>query len=403
VAAGAASDAFKPLGNETRVAVLRAMFEREDGSLRPTSRTFSELYEATDESTTAGFAYHLRQLVGPYLRKHEDEESYELTYAGPQVGRGLAAGTYTESVDREPVALAEDCPICAEPDLALRPTDNVATVGCDACDRGLLALPFPPGGFRSRGADSLPGAFDRHHRHRIALMADGNCPECGGQVEGRIDLVEDDPTVEADGSDEADGLGASEGSGSSDGSEDPREFGHALASLDCGARGYALGCPVTLTTLAHPAVVSFFHDHDVDLRDRPIWNVGPEWGERVVSTEPLAVRVSATLDGETLVLYLGRDLIVVLAERAGGDDDRTRATGSLEPVAPYSSSRTPPAPSSWNSRGLTASTSSEPARWAEAPGTSTPPRSGETGSPRSAFPAAVASASVPIGSPRRVS
>ena len=65
-------------------------------------------------------------------------------------------------------------------------------------------------------------------------MADGNYPERGGQVEGRIDLVEDDPTVEADGSDESDGPGASEGSGSSDGSEDPREFGHVLASLDCG-------------------------------------------------------------------------------------------------------------------------------------------------------------------------
>jgi Zn ribbon nucleic-acid-binding protein len=326
VEAGAASDAFKPLGNETRVAVLRAMFERADGHLRPTTRTFSELFEATEESTTAGFAYHLRQLVGPYLRKREDE-SYELTYAGLQVGRGLAAGTYTESVDREPVGLAEDCPLCGEAELALRATDNVATVGCDACGRELLGLPFPPGGFRSHDADSLPAAFDRHHRHRIGLMADGNCPECGGRVEGRIEVLDggtegagrrDASDVEATDEDERD---------EADGREDaPR----ALASLDCVACGYALGCPVTLTALSHPAVVSFFHDHGVDLRERPIWNVGPEWGERVVSTDPVAVRVSATLDGETLALYVGRDLTVVHTERAGDDDpnDAVDATGT---------------------------------------------------------------------------
>jgi hypothetical protein len=88
---------------------------------------------------------------------------------------------------------------------------------------------------------------------------------------------------------------------------------------------------VTLATLSHPAVVSFFHDHGVDLDERPIWNVGPEWAERVVSTDPLAVRVSATLDGETLALYLGRDLTVVHTDRTGGDD-ATDPTGSAEPT-----------------------------------------------------------------------
>jgi hypothetical protein len=308
-----ASDAFKPLGNETRVAVLRAMFETGNGNLRPTTRTFSELFEATEESTTAGFAYHLRQLVGPYLRKRDDE-TYELTYAGLQVGRGLAAGTYTDSVDREPVELDESCPLCEETELSLHVTDNVATVGCGACDRELLALPFPPGGFRSHDADALPRAFDRHHRHRIGLMADGNCPECGGRVEGHVDL-----TGEEDGA---------SGESRTDASDTEGAPPRALASLDCSSCGYALGCPVTLTTLSHPAVVSFFHDHGVDLRERPIWNVGPEWRERVVSIDPLAVRVSATLDGETLALYVGRDLSVVHTDRAGGDDDAAGTVGA---------------------------------------------------------------------------
>jgi hypothetical protein len=333
---GTVSDAFDPLGNETRIAVLRAMFERDGTHLRPTTRTFSELYEATEASTTAGFAYHLRQLVGPYLRKREDAEAYELTYAGLQVGRGLAVGTYTESVDREPIGLDEDCPLCGDPELALRATDNVATVGCGACDRELLALPFPPGGLRSHDADSLPAAFDRHHRHRIALMADGNCPECGGRVEGRVDLVGGDGPEEADDerterADERANERADEGDEQANERDERDGPPQALANVDCTACGYALGCPVTLTTLSRPAVVSFFHDHGVDLRDRPIWNVGPEWRERVVSTDPLAVRVSATLDGETLALYLGRDLSVVHTDRAGGDDEATTADTGVGP------------------------------------------------------------------------
>jgi hypothetical protein len=123
----------------------------------------------------------------------------------------------------------------------------------------------------------------------------------------------------------AGGAGGTDGRREGTGTENPEGEGvdgstRAVASLDCAACGYALGCPVTLTTLSHPAVVSFFHDHGVDLRERSIWNVGPEWGERVVSTDPLAVRVSATLDGETLALYLGRDLTVVHTDRADGDD-----------------------------------------------------------------------------------
>lgn len=294
----AASEAFKLLANETRVGVLRALFDTDGGHVTPTARTFTELYEASGESTTAGFAYHLRQLVGHYLTKTEGEgdepDTYSLTYAGLQVARGVAAGTYTESVDREPVSLEEPCPFCAETALELRVRDNLTTVGCGACDREVLSLPFPPGGFRSHDEESLPRAFDTHHRHRIALMSDGNCPECGGAVAGGIELVEGD---------ESDAETA-------DGNENGNGAPVARAALDCGTCGYALRCPVTVAVLDHPAVVAFAHEHDAPLDERPIWNVGPEWAERVVSTDPLAVRVTLELDDELLSLFVGRDLTV---------------------------------------------------------------------------------------------
>jgi DNA-binding transcriptional ArsR family regulator len=303
-----ASDAFKLLSNGTRIDVLRALFETdESGRVTPTERTFSELYEATEEGTTAGFAYHLRQLVGQFLVKDEERETYRLTYAGLQVARGVAAGLYTESVDREPVPLSDPCPFCAATDLELRVADNLTTVACAGCGGDVLSLPFPPGGFRSHDGASLPRAFDRHHRHRIALMTDGNCPECGGAVRGRIEVVgEDGDDGEDKGNWEPEPIGA----------DDPLLERATRASLDCETCGYGLRCPVTLTLLDNPAVVAFYYDHGVDLDGRPLWNVGEEWAERVISDDPLAVRVSTWLDDELLSVFVGRDLSVVHEERS---------------------------------------------------------------------------------------
>jgi transcription elongation factor Elf1 len=314
----AASEAFKLLANETRVGVLRALFDTDGGHVTPTARTFTELYEASDETTTAGFAYHLRQLVGHYLTKTvgegDDPDTYSLTYAGLQVARGVAAGTYTESVDRDPVALADPCPFCTEEALELRVRDNLTTVTCGACARDVLSLPFPPGGFRSHDEASLPRAFDTHHRNRISLMRDGNCPECGGAVSATVELVGDGETDDVRPDD----------SGASDAPP------LARASLDCGTCGYALRCPVTVALLDHPAVVAFAHDHGVALDERPIWNVGPEWAERVVSTDPLAVRVTLELEDELLSLFVGRDLTVVHEERREEGPDVTDPTDSAD-------------------------------------------------------------------------
>jgi DNA-binding transcriptional ArsR family regulator len=288
------SDAFALLGNGTRMAILRALYEATRTDETPVS--FSTLYEATDESTTAGFAYHLRQLVGSYVRKDGDA-GYALTYAGSQVARALAAGTYTESVSRPPVAIADPCPLCEETGLEARGEDNVVTVACTACERDVLSLPFPPGGHRSHDDDLLPSAFDRYHRHRIAHMADGACPECGGAVEAAVE-----PVASGDAS-------------------------VVEAALTCRSCGYQLRCPVTLAVRDHPAVVSLYHEAGEDMRERPVWNVGSEWRERVISTDPLAVRVSTQVGETVLSLYVGRDLTVVFTE-----EERRKPVSGADPA-----------------------------------------------------------------------
>lgn len=81
---------------------------------------------------------------------------------------------------------------------------------------------------------------------------------------------------------------------------------------------------MTLAVRDHPAVVALYYDHTLDVRERPLWNVGSEWHETVLSTDPLAVRVTTEVGNERLALYVGRDLSVLHVERdeLTGDVDR---------------------------------------------------------------------------------
>lgn len=285
------TDAFQSLGNDVRMRILEALLERTGDDAVSSTMTFSELFDATDVDTSAGFAYHLDQLAGQYLRKTED--GYELTSTGLRIARAIETGVLTRSVDRPPVHVSDPCPFCSERALEARAVDNVVTVACTDCECQLLSLQFPPSGFDAHG-DDLPEAFDRHHRHRIALMQDGVCPECSGAVDAR--LV--DPTTDV-----ATAVPA------------PLEE-HVQAAFECHQCGHELRCPVTLVVLEHPAVVSFYHERGRNVRSRPIWNVGREWAETVLSREPTCVRITVDIDGDVLALYLDDDLRVREVQRS---------------------------------------------------------------------------------------
>lgn len=264
-------DAFSRLGNATRLRVIRSLADSESPP------TFTDLFEASDEETTAGFAYHLRQLVDHYVEKRatgDDDEAdarYVLTSAGRAVASALQAGVYTDRVERGPEAVGGDCPICGAAELEAGLADNVVSVACTSCETVLLTLPFPPNGARNREMTDLLDAFDAYHRRRLSLVADGVCPDCAGHAHGRIEA--------------ADAPGADTTTG------DPEE--RPVVAAACEACSFTLRAPVSLAVVDHPAVVAFFAGHDAS--PGPIWNLGSGWREAVLSTDPWAVRVSVRL------------------------------------------------------------------------------------------------------------
>jgi len=293
-AVGVSSDAFGSLGNETRLSILQTLAERE-----PTA--FSDLYSESDEDTSAGFAYHLRQLRDRFVHQRDDER-YELTEAGRTAARDVLAGTYTQSVSQEPVELADPCPICEAARLEADVADNVTEVGCSGCEATVLRLSLPPSAYADRAGADFVEALDTHHRRRIESFTDGVCPNCAGPVDRTIVTSKGTPT---------------EPVRNTGGDSDPRRV---QADFTCETCGMTLQCPVALTVLSHPVVVSFYHDHGEDVRARPIWNVGPEWRECLISSDPWCVGVSTRLDDESMFLYLDRDGSVVDHRRQQDSD-----------------------------------------------------------------------------------
>ncbi|KTG08363.1 hypothetical protein AUR64_19210 [Haloprofundus marisrubri] len=311
-----ASDAFARLGNEMRLHAIRTVAEADHPP------TFTDLFEASDADTTAGFAYHLRQLSGHYVEKVR--ETYRLTYAGRQVARALPSGEYTRRIDRDPESFAGACPVCDAETLTVAAVDNHVSVACTDCETNLLTLPFPPSGVRDRPTEELLAAFDSYHRRRLALVGDGVCPDCAGSAVGRIEYADPEAVPNSPADADAD-------------SDDADDEAHARPTLaiECERCPFEMSVPVTLGVVDHSEVVAFYADHGERLADRPLWNLGSEWREAVLSADPWCVRVTTRLDDEELQLLVGDGPTVVDVERRPVDAAETSevdAPDADEPV-----------------------------------------------------------------------
>jgi len=88
----APEEAFGALASEMRVTVLVELRSAERAGEEPVA--FSELQAAAGADSSAGFAYHLRQLSGHFLRR--TEEGYVLTPPGRRAAEAIVAGTFTD-------------------------------------------------------------------------------------------------------------------------------------------------------------------------------------------------------------------------------------------------------------------------------------------------------------------
>ncbi|WP_415378604.1 ArsR/SmtB family transcription factor [Halosimplex sp. TS25] len=100
-------DAFDVLGDETRLAILRALADADE------PLPFSRLRERAGVRDSGRFSYHLRRLCEYFVR--ESEEGYELGHAGSRVVAATAAAS-GDTESQSATADTDECPVCGDED-----------------------------------------------------------------------------------------------------------------------------------------------------------------------------------------------------------------------------------------------------------------------------------------------
>jgi hypothetical protein len=290
----APEDAFALLGNESRIAILRALWE---SPYEPLS--FSELRERVGMRDSGQFNYHLGKLLGRFVRKaaggpesdpgdaSDGRGGYELTLAGWQVLGAILSGQYASGERLEPVKLDDPCKHCGGT-VSLRYENERMRIRCEECEEVIASGGVPPGVIEGYDPSELPDVFWRLMRSFIQQAQLGFCVSCRGRMRPEI-------RTEPDGR-----FGRTE--------EDA-----PFVVFECERCPERISTSVGDALLDHPAVVSFHYERGVDLRDQPPTALPWVADDHAVveSDDPLRVRVTIELDGDRLELLIDDSLNVL--------------------------------------------------------------------------------------------
>lgn len=207
-AAGAAgpevTDAFKLLSNETRLAILLALWEAYDPHDVSHSVPFSKLYERVSVRDSGTFTYHLNELVGNFVEEVAD--GYLLRNAGFKLVRAVIAGSGLDIGERrlEATEIPRCCEWCDSPvelnyedgrlyQLCSGCTGNLGPESTEQAPSGTLTVydNFNPAGLTDRTPDEVFVAGTIEFHRSLTMLVRGVRPECSGPVEKSLHVCED--------------------------------------------------------------------------------------------------------------------------------------------------------------------------------------------------------------------
>lgn len=264
--------AFWLLSDETRIDILRALWEVSNDPL-----SFTELRERVGNPNSGQFNYHLGKLREHFVSKGED--GYTLTQAGREVVRAVLAGSLTSQPYMGAAPIDGHCPECGA-SLIVR-YDEYGIVECSECSSTVMWNEFPPAGLAERSPGDVAVAFDKWTRNRFHLAMEGICPNCACEM-----------TVE---------------------NLDGPDGEHPSTKHQCQNCKYEARVPLFGHVIRHPAVVSFFYEHGIDIANLPYWEfriLARDFDETVLTTDPWAASVTVKSDDARLRLTLNEQLEV---------------------------------------------------------------------------------------------
>lgn len=300
------TEAFELLANETRLAILLALWEAYDPRTGDNAMAFSELHDRVDYDSTGNFSYHLEQLQGQFIKEHP--QGYELRTTGLKLVRAVIAGAGVHKTAREPTEIDIDCPLCGSL-TTVTYRDGVIYLVCPDCEgrhpdrhdiEGVVsAMKFDPAGTTNRSPKELLAAVGvAQHRH-IRTMFEGLCSACSGPVDGALEICSEH---------DSDSICSNCG----------REFS-CWVHFQCRVCKDHHGTAPASIPLFHPAVVAFYHDHGVSTQFHAddfqsvqrVMELMTDHDMKVVSEDPPRVEVIVSRDGDEIRLTLDETVSVV--------------------------------------------------------------------------------------------
>lgn len=305
----AATEAFKVLGNETRLAILLALWEAHEPFAEDDAVAFSDLLERVDYDTSSNFSYHLEKIEGHFVESTED--GYRLRQAGHEIVRAVVAGAGITNPSLEPTPIDFECVFCGAPVEIAYGNEHLHTF-CSECEGSfetdstersgtILELPFEPAGLSGRDAEELFAAGIYRSMGKFMMQMGGLCPECSGTVESSMHVCEDHRSAEGEICPNCDRQ---------------RRVQARWTCTVCKNAGHA---PPGGNLFLHPRVQAFHVEHGLEIgydtntfeRIKGMIESMSNRETEVVSTEPLRLRVTLRAGGDELRLTIDESMNVI--------------------------------------------------------------------------------------------
>lgn len=306
-----ASEAFALLGNETRLAILLALWEEYDPHTTDNVVSFSKIFDRVDYDDPGSFSYHLQQLTGQFIRQYPDGEGYELRVPALRFIHAVIAGAGVQDETLESTEIDQPCPFCDAP-TAISYQEGLVVHVCTECEgvtteEGvpgyLSAVPFDPSGLAERTPEEIRAASRVAAWRQTQIMFEGLCPACSGPVESWLEYcLHHDPSGVCDHC----------------GTKFP-----VLARFQCRiCKNHNVSSPKALA-LFHPAVTAFYEDHGISTRIRAedfesvrrVFGLMDDHEVEIINEEPPRTALTASVDDDEIRLTFDETATVVGVRR----------------------------------------------------------------------------------------
>jgi len=303
-----AAEAFELLANETRLAILLALWDAYEPFTSSGGVTFSELRERVGGPDSGQFNYHIGKLKGKLIRS--TDEGYKLRPAGEKIIRAVIAGSGLETPSLEPTEVAMSCPRCGASTAITYQSGRLFQL-CTECGGNfdetddlpqgtLYAWRFEPAGLVGRTPEEMYRAASLGMIHRALALIDGVCPECFGTVDTEVNICENHNPEDEDVC-------------SNCGRQD-----EILTLYECSVCKYTGGAAPSDIVSQHPAVIAFYYDrgvdfqYDLDFREvKRVVELEATHQQTLESTDPVRINVTIQYEDEGLALLLDEEMNVL--------------------------------------------------------------------------------------------